>query len=88
MGDMSLENCLIYLDDIVVFSSTFEEHIERFEAVFSRLQINTLKLNASKCEFFKLGHVVSEQGICTDPSKKETVLKLARAQECAKIRIF
>ena len=53
MGDMHLIDCLIYLDDIVVFSSTFEEHIERLEAVFTRLQINTLKLKPSKCEFFK-----------------------------------
>ena len=78
MGDMNLRDCLIYLDDIVVFSSTFEEHLERLEAVFQRLQINNLKLKASKCEFFKrvctyLGHVFSEQGIRTDPSKIETV---------------
>ena len=73
MGDMNLENSLVYLDEIVVLSSIFEKHIERYEAVIKRLQINTLKLNASKCEFFKhectyLGHVVSKQGICTDPS--------------------
>ena len=53
MGDMNLRDCLTYLDDIVVFSSTFEEHLEGLEAVFQRLQINNLKLKASKCEFFK-----------------------------------
>ena len=65
MGDMNLRDCLIDLDDIVVFSSTFEEHLERLEAVFQRLQINNMKLKASKFEFCKreytyLGHVVSE----------------------------
>ena len=78
MGDMNLRDCLIYLDDIVVFSSTFEEHLERLEAVFQRLQINNLKIKASKCNFFKwectyLGHVASEQGMRTDPSKIKTV---------------
>ena len=54
MGDMNHRDCLGYLDDSVVFSSTFEEYIERFEAVFRRLQINNPKLKASKCEFFTL----------------------------------
>ena len=66
MGDMNLRDCLIYLDDIVVFSTTFEEHIQRLESVFNRLKVNNLKLKASKCEFFKrevsyLGHVVSRR---------------------------
>ena len=70
MGERNLQDCLIYLDDIVIFSSTFEEHIERLEAVFSRLHSQNLKLKASKCEFLKssityLGHVVSEAGIHT-----------------------
>ena len=78
MGDINLRDCLIYLDDIVVFSTTFEEHVDRLEAVFKRLKRNNLKLKASKCEFFKrevtyLGHVVSQEGIQTDPSKIDAV---------------
>ena len=78
IGDMNLRDCLIYLDDIVIFSTTFEEHLERLEAVFSRLHSHNLKLKASKCEFLKtsvtyLGHVVSEAGIHTDPEKTEAV---------------
>ena len=64
MGDMNLRDCLIYLDDVIIFSSTFEEHLDRLEAVFTCLQQHSLKLKASKCEFMKskvtyLGHVVS-----------------------------
>ncbi|MCG8031861.1 MAG: hypothetical protein JAZ03_06765, partial [Candidatus Thiodiazotropha taylori] len=64
--------------DIIIFSRTFEEHIERLEAVFKRLQEYNLKLKPSKCELFRsqvvyLGHVVSEDGIHTDPSKIEAV---------------
>lgn len=36
MGDLNLRDCLIYLDDIIIFSSTFEEHIDRLHAVFER----------------------------------------------------
>ena len=78
MGDMNLRDCLIYLDDEIFFSSTFEEHLDRLEAVFTRLQQHNLKLKASKCEFMKskvtyLGHVVSEDGIQADPDKTEAV---------------
>ncbi|MEW8316224.1 MAG: reverse transcriptase domain-containing protein [Candidatus Thiodiazotropha endolucinida] len=93
MGDMNLRDCLIYLDDIVVFSITFEQHIERLEAVFRRLQTNNLKLKASKCEFFKravtyLGHVVSEEGICTDPTKTEAVLNWPVPKSVKEVRMF
>ena len=67
MGDLNLRDCLIYLDDIIIFSSTFEEHLERLQAVFKNLEKHNLKLKPSKCEFFKesvtyLGHVVSAAG--------------------------
>ena len=80
MGDLNLRDCLIYLDDVIIFSTTFEEHLDRLEAVFSRLKQHNLNLKPSKCEFFKakvtyLGHVVSEEGIRTDPSKLEAVQK-------------
>ena len=48
MGELNLRDCLIYLDDIIIFSSTFEEHVERLQAVFERLQENNLKLKPSK----------------------------------------
>lgn len=74
MGELNLRECLIFLDDILIYSRTFEEHIKRINAVFSRLQQHGLKLKPSKCEFFKtsvkyLGHVVSENGVETDPDK-------------------
>ena len=77
MVDMNLRECLIYLDDIIIFSSSFEEHIEHQEAVFSRLKEHNLKLKASKCEFLKsqvtyLGHILSESGIETDQTMIKT----------------
>lgn len=74
MGDLNLRECLIYLDDIIIFSETFDAHLDRLEAVFDRLRQHNLKLKPSKCEFFKtevtyLGHIVSADGIKTDPGK-------------------
>ena len=79
MGDLNLRDCLIYLDDIIIFSSTFEEHLQRLQAVFENLEKHNLKLKPSKCEFFKervvyLGHLVSAEGIHVDPTKTEAVI--------------
>jgi hypothetical protein len=78
MGDLYLTYCLLYLDDIVVYSQTYEEHLERLEAIFKRLEEAGLKLKPSKCKFFQktikyLGHVASEHGIEVDPEKTRAV---------------
>ena len=93
MGEMNLRDCLIYLDDIIIFSSTFEEHLERLQAVFSRLELHNLKLKATKCEFFKsqvvyLGHVVSEAGIQADPAKIEAVRNWPVPKTVKEVRQF
>ena len=53
LGEMHLKWCIIYLDDIIVFSKTPEEHIERLRGVFEKLLAAGLTLKPSKCEFFK-----------------------------------
>ena len=53
MGELHLKECLIYLDDIIIFSKTEDEHIKRLESVFRRLKEQNLKLKGKKCEFFK-----------------------------------
>ena len=59
---------IIYLDDILLFSKTVEEQIERLAFVFERLRKHGLKLKPSKCHLFKrevkyLGHIISEEGV-------------------------
>ena len=71
-------SCLVYLDDIVVFSRTFEEHLARLREVLYRLRDAGLKVKPSKCFLFRkeiayLGHVVSAHGISTDPKKTEAI---------------
>ena len=53
LGEMHLKWCIIYLDNIIVFSKTPEEHIERLRGVFEKLAAAGLRLKPSKCEFFK-----------------------------------
>ncbi|XP_077385347.1 uncharacterized protein LOC144023586 [Festucalex cinctus] len=74
MGDMHLKVALVFLDDIIVFSKTLEEHEERLMKVLTRLREYGLKLSPEKCVFFQtsvryLGHVVSRNGVETDPEK-------------------
>ena len=66
--------CLVYLDDIIVTGKTFDEMLDNLTRVFNRLQAANLKLKAKKCCLFAkevtyLGHVVSEKGVATDPTK-------------------
>ena len=72
LREMHLNWCIIYLDDMIIFSKTPEEHIERLQVVLQKLRAAGLKLKPSKCKFFRdhisyLGHIVSRQGVETDP---------------------
>ena len=79
MSGLNLEECLVYFDDIIVFSADVQSHLVRLRAVFSRLRAAGLKLKQSKCTLFRrrvglLGHIVSEKGIETDSAKIESVV--------------
>ena len=72
------EECLIYLDDIILFSSSFKEHLLRLTRIFQALQNVGLQLKPSKCHFAHkevryLGHVVSKAGISPDEDKIKVV---------------
>ena len=53
IGELHLKECLIYLDDIIIYSKSFEEHLLCLENVFRQLEQHGLKLKCSKCEFFQ-----------------------------------
>ena len=93
LGDLNMNWCIVYLDDIIIFSDTKEEHLKRLEAVFQKLAAAGLKLKPSKCHFFKeeieyLGHVVSGEGIPTNPKKVEAVTKWPTPQTVYDVRSF
>ena len=71
LSGLHWETCLFYLDDIIVFSSAWEEHLARLRQVFERLRHANLKLGAEKCAFATkevsyLGHRVTEEGLLPD----------------------
>ena len=70
--------CLIYLDDVIVTGKTFENMLENLSKVLDRFEESGLKLKARKCHLFRtevefLGHVISAEGIRTDPKKTESI---------------
>ena len=93
LGDLHLHYWIIYLNDVIVFSKTPEEHVFRLEAVFEKLKQAGLKLKPSKCEFFRqeltyLGHVVSKDGIQTNPKKVEAICKQPIPTNMTEVRSF
>ena len=73
-----MQQLILYLDDVLVFSATQEDHLSRLEEVLGRLIASGLKLNGKKCRLFQrslsyLGHIVSDKGVSMDPAKVERI---------------
>lgn len=78
MGSLHLKEVLVFIDDLIIFSDTLEEHERRLLRVLDKLKEYGLKLSPDKCKFLQtsvryLGHVVSEKGVETDPDKVATL---------------
>ena len=87
------KTCLVYLDDVIVFSSTFSEGIERLRQVLMCLDEAGLKLKAKKCSLFQeevlyLGHKVSQLGVSTDPAKIKNVENWPAPTSVTELRSF
>ena len=93
LGALNMTWCVVYLDDIIVFSDNPKDHIVRLEAVLKKLASAGLKLKPSKCFFFKeeidyLGHLVSGKGVATSPKKIDAVTKWPVPQTVYDVRSF
>lgn len=74
LADFLEKFVVVYLDDIIIYSNTFNEHVMHLTAVFNKLKSVNLKLNSDKCVCFKpqlqfLGHIVGCDGICPNYTK-------------------
>ena len=92
-GAQHFQTLLLYLDDVIVFSSSVDEHLERLELVLSRLQQEQLKVKLEKCCFFRtevnyLGHVISNEGVATDPKKISAVKEWQRPSSVKELSSF
>lgn len=93
MSSLNLKEVLVFLDDLIVFSETLEQHEERLMRVLHRLKEFGLKLSPEKCNFFRksvkyLGHVVSENGVKTDPDKISTLTTWPRPNNIRERKSF
>ena len=75
---MLYSTCLAYLDDIIIFRRSFEDHLSRLRHALQRLRSANLKLKPTKCAFEKrsvsfLGHIISDKGLSTNPDKLKRI---------------
>ncbi|GFQ86315.1 retrovirus-related Pol polyprotein from transposon 17.6 [Trichonephila clavata] len=93
LNGLTPEACLVYLDDIIIVGKSFEEHLSNLRRVFEKLKEAKLKLNPSKCNLFRhevnyLGHIISADGVRTDPQKVSAVKDWRRPKNVHELRSF
>ena len=93
LSGLHWEMCLFYLDNIIFFSSTWEEHLARLCQVIERLRHANLKLGAEKCTFAAkevsyLGHRVTEEGLLPDSSLLAAIREIPPPKTATEVRSF
>ena len=84
LGDLRDEVCIPYLDDVIVFSKTFDGHLDNLRRVLRRLSENGVKLKPRKCNMFRqevnfLGRIISPEGYKLDPESIKPILHLQKS---------
>lgn len=93
LRDLLYNTCLVYLDDIIVYSTSLEEHIEKLRNVFQRLREHNLKVQPLKSEFLKkhveyLGHELTPNGVTPNQRKVQDILNFPVPKTEKEIRSF
>ena len=93
LGELNLTYALIYLDDMIVFSQTEEEHLHRLWVVFGRFLEHGLKLKPSKCHFLQdeitfLGHEISANGMRPGTANLKAIAEMAPPKTYTEIQHF
>ena len=93
LAGLNWQICLIYLDDIIVVGKTFDDMIRNLDEVLQKLHEAGLKLKPRKCQLFAkrvdfLGHVISGEGIQTDPKKTQAVREWPKPESLHEVRSF
>ena len=93
MSDFLFEHMLVYLDDLLVYSKTFEEHLTHLRRLFQRIQTTGLKLRLDKCQFLPervtyLGHTISSEGIACEDEKVQKVIDWPVPKTVKELRSF
>jgi hypothetical protein len=85
--------CLVYIDDVIVFSPSFETHLHHLATVFNTLREANLTVKASKCNFGKLevrylGHLISSGTVKPDPSKLSAIMSFPAPTSLKQLQSF
>ena len=93
LGELNYSTCLVYLDDVVIYSSMQEEHIKHLQAVLECFRLHGLKLKPLKCEFSKekfeyFGHSVSSKGVWPSRDKLKAIAKYLEPTMYTAIKAF
>ena len=93
LGELNLTYALVYLDDMIVYSHTEEDHLRWLQAVFERIHEHGLKLKPSKCSFLRrqitfLGHKISTDGMKPSTLNLKGITEMAPPANCTEVRCF
>lgn len=93
LNQLNFRIALVYIDDVIIFSRTFKEHLQHLHLVFQRLRKANLKLKPSKCNFacpevLYLGHIITKDGVRVDPRKTQAVNDYPRPRTPKELRGF
>lgn len=93
LGGLRGSNCFVYLDDIIIYSTTPEQHMFDLQAVFDKLEMANLTINMKKSQFFRtslkfLGHTVSSAGVEVDAEKIKAVQDFPMPQNIKELQRF
>ena len=92
LADLQWTTCL-YVDDIIIFGCTFQEHLARLHEVLTKLRQANLKVKPAMCNLFAnqvqyLGHIISARGVKVDPAKVERVRQWPVLKNQVEVRSF
>lgn len=85
--------CFVYLDDIIVFGNSIQEHNKNLITLFERLRNTGLKLQPDKCEFLRpelefLGHIITKDGVKPNPNKINTIKNFKQPKNLTEVKSF
>ena len=93
LAGVQWSSCLVYIDDVIIIGKTFMEHLGNLREVFNRLRDAALMLQPVKCDFCCaqvdfLGHIVSADGMQTDPAKTDKIAQWPVPKTKRKVQQF
>ena len=93
LKDLNWKIALVYIDDILIFSQNFDQHLEHLDQVFQNLRAANLRIHPGKCKFAAkevkyLGHIISPKGLQVDPSKYSAIETYPVPKSVKNVRAF